>query len=480
MMLNKMKKYHHINHFAIMISVALLATGCVIKPYKTPSNIPIENDLYRGSTTSIDSANIATIPWNEFFSDPLLCSLIDSVLVNNIDLQVAIKNVEKSFQYLRQRRSEMAPSLSTGAMPGSMGSVSGLMRQHSTPSWSADVSLGATWEIDIWGKLLSAKRAAKADMMADADTYHAVMTTLIAETAKSYYRLIALDIERQIIKTTIINRSDYLQKMRDMKLSAMVNEVAVQQAVAQLAEVHAAMPEIELSIELLENRVSLLLGDVPQKIERSKIIDLNGVVFKDEIGYPVQLLSNRPDVRAAELNYRSAFELYNASRAALYPSLSLNAMGGFNSIMFSAVNAHFLSLNVGAGLVQPIFNGRKLRTQKNVSKLTAEQVELQFKQVILTAGTEVSNAMISVRKYSEKVTSQQVQLDALTKAYEYSNELFDNAYATYLDVLVAQTGVYNTQRALVNTSLLGINSRIDLYRALGGGISGLSEEVATK
>ena len=465
-----MKKYNLMKAGLLLAGTVLFATGCVIKPYKTPSDLPVGNDLYRIDSTRLDSANIAAVPWDRFFTDSLLCDLIDSVLVRNIDLQVAMKNVEKSFQYLRQKRAEIAPSLSTSTLPGAAASVGGLIRQSSKPSWTADISLGATWEIDIWGKLLSAKRSAKAQMMADADTYHAVMTTLIAETAKAYYSLVAFDIEREIIETTIQNRAEYLQKTRDMKKSAMVNEVAVQQALAQMADAMAALPEIELAIETTENQISLLLGGVPHKIERSKAIDLEGIEFGEAVGYPVQLLANRPDVRAAEMSYRAAFEQYNVARASLYPSLALNATGNWNSTMFSAVNAHFLALNVGAGLVQPIFNGRKLRTQKNVAKLTAEQAELQFKQSILTAGAEVSNALISTRKYREKALNQRIQLVAQRKAYDYSIELFDKGYATYLDVLVAQTGVYNTQISLINTLLSGINSRIDLYRALGGGV----------
>lgn len=469
-MMFKMKKYNFVTPAAMVLFATLLVTGCVIKPYKTPTVLPTGNSLYRIDSTQLDSANIATVPWNQFFTDPLLCELIDSVLVNNIDLQVAVRNVEKSFQYLRQKRAEIAPSLSAGTLPGASASVSGLIRQYNKPSWSADISLGASWEIDIWGKLLSAKRAAHAQMMADGDTYHAVMTTLIAETAKAYYTLVSYDIQREIIETTIRNRSEYLQKTRDMKKSAMVNEVAVQQALAQMADAMAALPEIELAIELTENQISLMLGGVPRKIERSSAIDLEGIEFGEAVGYPVQLLANRPDVRAAEMSYRNAFELYNVSRAAMYPSLALNATGNWNTTMFSAVNAHLLALNVGAGLVQPIFNARKLRTQKNVAKLTTEQAELQFKQSILNAGAEVSNALISTRKYREKALNQRIQLVALRKAYDYSIELFDKGYANYLDVLVAQTGVYNTQISLINTLLSGINSRIELYRALGGGV----------
>lgn len=450
---------------------ALLMVGCVIKPYKSPTELPIDDAMYRIDSTKVensqvDSSTIASIPWREFFQDPLLRNLIDSVLANNIDLKIAVRNVDKMYAYVRQSRAAFAPSINSGA------SVEHILQTKgsSTTVPNLQVSLGASWEIDIWGKLLSAKRSAIAQMIAEKDTYQAVQTTLVAETAKAYYQLVALDIERKIVIGTIANRAEYLATTRLLKESAKVDEVAVQQAKAQMAEVMAALPDLEMAIERVENQISLLLGDIPHSIERADIDDLHGVEFSERAGYPVQLLANRPDVRAAEQNYRTAFEQYNVSRAALYPSLTLSANGAYGASLSDIVNVHMGTLNLLAGLAQPVFNGRKLRTQKNVSDLTAQQAELNFKKAILSAGLEVSNAIISARKYREKAVNQTIQLDALNKAYTYSSELLVNGYATYLDVLLAQTGVYNTRVALVETILSSINARIDLYRALGGGV----------
>lgn len=445
-------------------TVAMSLTSCVIKPYKRPATA-VENNLYRVDTSRLDSVTIADIPWRQFFKDPQLCLLIDSVLVNNLDLQIAVRNIDKMYAYLRQSRAAFAPSINSSLGVNDMFKTK---TDGDTPGIQA--SLGVSWEIDIWGKILSAKRSAQAKLMAEEDTHRAITTTLISETAKAYYQLVALDIEREIIEGTIANRAEYLEKTRTLKKSAKVNEVAVQQALAQMAEVMAALPEIELAIETVENQISMLLGTTPRKIDRSTVVDLESVEFSENIGYPIQLLSNRPDVRAAEMEYRAAFEQYNVSRASLYPALTLGANGDYGASLTNIVNSHFGTLNLLAGLTQPIFNARKLRTQKNIDHLSAQQAQLSFQQTILKAGMEVSNALISTRKYREKAINQRIQLVALRKAYDYSTELFVNGYATYLDVLVAQTGVYNTQISLINTLLSGINSRIDLYRSLGGGV----------
>lgn len=449
---------------------ALVAVGCVIKPYKSPKNLPLDDSMYRIDSalvenTKIDSTTIADMSWREFFKDSLLRNLIDSVLVNNYDLQIAMRNIDKMYAYVRQSRAAFAPSINSGANIEHMIQTKGTAQSPS----NMKVSLGASWEIDIWGKLLSAKRSTKAQLLAEEDSHLAITTTLIAETAKAYYQLVALDIEYKIVKGTIANRAEYLATTRMLKESAKVNEVAVQQAKAQMAEVMAALPGIEMAIERTENQINLLLGSVPREIVRADIDDLHGVEFSDRAGYPVQLLSKRPDVRSAESNYRAAFEQYNVTRASLYPALTLSANGAYGAALSDVLNSHMGTLNLLAGLTQPIFNGRKLRTQKIVADLTAQQAELEFKKVVLAAGLEVADAMMAARKYREKAINQTIQLDALNKSYTYSTELLVNGYATYLDVLLAQTGVFTTQLSLVETLLSSINARIDLYRALGGG-----------
>jgi outer membrane protein TolC len=251
-----------------------------------------------------------------------------------------------------------------------------------------------------------------------------------------------------------------------------VNEVAVLQAKSQLVSAQAYLPQIDASIAAEENYICLLLGKTPEAIVRSADFDL--MLFHPEaptVGVPAQLLSNRPDVQAAEFALYAAHEQFNAARAAMYPQLTLTGSAGpdakglanwFNlpgSLLWNAV----------AGLTQPVFNGRALKTQKEIARLQETAEFLLFKQTLLNAGNEASNALASIRFITQQAAYQRVQVDALKKAYEYSQELLVNGYATYLDVLSAQNSVLSSELALYTTYNNIIQQKIILYRALGGG-----------
>jgi len=251
-----------------------------------------------------------------------------------------------------------------------------------------------------------------------------------------------------------------------------VNEVAVLQAKAQLASARAYLPQIDESIATEENYICQLLGKAPAPVSRSSQFDLT--LFHSEIlsvGAPAQLLSNRPDVQAAEFALCSAHEQFNAARAAMYPQLTLTGSAGSDAKglanWFNMPGS--LLWNAVAGLTQPIFNGRTLKTQKEIAQLQEDAAFISFKQTLLDAGNEVSNALASIHFIAQQAAYQKEQVDALKKAYEYSQELLVNGYATYLDVLSAQNSVLSSELSLYSTYNNIIQQKIILYRALGGG-----------
>lgn len=431
-----------------LATVAL--SSCIVKPYKTPSAEQIKLDsLYRYATDT--SHNVAQTPWRKIFNNQPLQNLIDTVLANNFDYQIALLRVEQGYSKLRAARASIAPSVNAEASYGN--------------GIAGSAGIGFSWEIDLWGKLYAGKESAKADFWQTEQAAIATRQSLIAATASSYYQLLALAAKRRVVLETIENRTQYLATTRLLKEAGKVNEVAVQQAIAQLAEVKAALPQMEMSIGMTENAISLLAGRGTLAIKMEVDYNLSNEDITVATGYPAQLLAFRPDVRAAEQNYRSKHYLHMAARAALYPSLTLSADASIVNI-FSAQSMVFNAL---AGLTAPIFNGRKLRANKEIAQAEAKIAEIQFRNSVFTAVREVNDAMITVRSNDARTKSQIVQLAALKNAYQYSEELFINGYATYLDVLVAQTGVYNAQMGLIDTYLNSLTSRIDLYRALGGG-----------
>lgn len=443
----------------ILLLLAVVSlSGCVIKKYKSPEITCSVDSLYRVLEMAVDtSVNSGAISWREFFTDTVLQAHIDSMLKRNLDFRAAKLEIDKSYSQLRAARAAFSPSIGSVSAGGGFDFLS--------KTWGAQATTGLSWEIDIWGKILSGKRAAQASWMASAEGLQALQTQMISQLASAYYQLVTLDFERKIVIETIENRSQYLDTIRIMKESGKVNEIAVQQAVAQLGEVKVALPQMELAIIKTENAISLLLGKPSGVVKRTDDLDFYDSKVMVELGVPAQLLQNRPDVKQAEQQFRSAFEMYNVSRAAMYPSLGISA----NAVLSLLWEPHFATLNALASLTQPIWNGRKLRSQKEVADFSQQQAKLNFQQTVLKAGKEVSDALAGQSKSFQMAKARKSQLDAYTKAYDYSFELFVNGYATYLDVLTAQTGVYNTQISLLNSYYDNIAARIELYRALGGG-----------
>ena len=452
----------------ILILALLLTTGslssCGVK-YERPE-LDIEN-LVNGADKADTTFDVAELSWKEFYQDSLLVKLIDSALVNNLDLNSAIKRIEQSAAYFKQGKASLAPNLSAGLQGGYTKSST------LTPD-SPYMSLGlnASWEIDIWGRLNSAKKAKFQDMLAQEGTKNAIQTQLIANIAKAYYQLVTLDIEKNFVLETIKNRTEYLQTIKDLKQAANVNEIAVLQAESQLLAAQAYIPDIERAIIITENSIALMLGKPSYKVERSYFANAFDIIINIEnIGLPANILRNRPDVLAAEHQLQSALENFNSAKAAMYPKLTLSGNVSSDAAAFSSWFAMPASLVYGiiGGLTEPIFNGRALRTNKEVAYKQYEIAVNTFRSNVYSAGIEVSNAMYSFKADKEKTALTYKQFIALSKAYEYSYELLINGYASYLDVLTAQEGVFNARLSVLEGVKKCIDDRIEIYRSLGGG-----------
>lgn len=454
-----MKKY-------IIIAITFLAlSSCAVK-YRQPE---LQKDLIIRDANPADTVfDVSNLNWRDFYKDSLLCSLIDSALVNNLDLKIAIGRMEQAAAYFKQGKASLFPSLSGSATGGYLKSD---LATAKSPYFSLGLNL--SWEIDIWGKLSSAKRSKYQSLLAQESTKNAVKTSLIANIAKSYYTLIALDTEKNFILDAIANREEYLATVKDLKKAAQVNEIAVLQAESQLMNAKSYIPNIDQAIYQTENSICIMLGIPPKAIEREIINDIFEIELTsvDEVGIPANLLRNRPDVLAAEFQLKSTLESFNSAKAAMYPSLSLTGNVSSDAVQIAQWFAMPASLIYGiiGGLTQPIFNARTLKTQKEVALKEFEIAENSFKNAVLNAGTEVSNTIYFLKEDKKKAEYLKKQFDALNKAYIYSVELLINGYANYLDVLSAQEGMFNAQINLIEGVQECINDQIDLYRALGGG-----------
>ncbi|CAM3335643.1 efflux transporter outer membrane subunit [Aequorivita lipolytica] len=463
-----MKKYS-IYKILILASLPFLLVSCfAAKNYEQPEVVNEAN--YRTDNLPQDTLTMATVSWKELFTDAALQSYIEEGLKNNIDIRVAIQQIRIAEAYVKQGKAGYLPSLNGNAkvthQEFSQGSQFGAQFSQLT---QYELSAGLSWEADIWGKIRSNERAFQASYLQSVAAHQAVKSRLIANIASTYYRLLALDEQIRVTEETIETRSKGLETTQALKEAGNVTEVGVKQTEAQLYTAQVILIDLKNQAHLLENTLSILLGNAPQAITRGNLENQN-ITTPLNTGVPAQLLRNRPDVMAAEYSLMNAFELTNAARASFYPSLTLSATGGFQNIEIDKLfNANSLFATLIGGLTQPIFNKRQIRTQYEVSQAQQEQAYLDFRFAVINASKEVSDALYSYEAASEKIEVRQKEFEAYSLATDYSKQLLDNGLANYLEVLNAQENALNSSLNLINAKNSQLQSIVDLYEALGGG-----------
>lgn len=463
-------KKHTIYTAAVMLSLLFILQSCyVTRDYKRPE--PGIEAYYRTDQLPDDSTTLAAVPWRELFTDPLLVSYIDKGLENNIDIRIALQQLETANAYYKQGRAGYHPVLGVTlqGMNQQLGNNSQMGQIYSGSINQFELSANASWEADIWGKIKSSERAAHAAYLQTSAAHKAVKTRLIANIASAYYQLLALDEQQRITEQSIANRKASLETTRALKEAGYVTEVGVQQTEAQVYAAQALLVDTKKNIKLLENTLSILLGDSPHEIERSR---LSQQVISQKIaaGFPVQLFRNRPDVMAAEFGLVNAFELTNVAKSNFYPSLNISLNAGFQSVEIEKLlDLNSLFATTVASLTQPIFNKRRIRTQYEVAQAQEQQAFLNFKQSLLNAGREVSDALYSYSAAEEKIEILQKEYEAYNKAAVYSEELLNNGMINYLEVLTARENALFSQLDVINSRFNKLNAVVELYRALGGG-----------
>lgn len=456
-----------------ILGLAFFIQSCfVAKDYKRPEQV-VNETLYRTDALPTDSLSMANISWKEIFTDQKLAQHIEKALANNIDIRIALQNITTAEAYVKQGKAGYFPTItgnasythSTQSMNTQFGQIIG-QRQFLN---QYEISGSLSWEADIWGKIRSNKRAFVASYLQSVSAHQAVKSELVAAIASTYYQLLAFDEQKRITEETITNRESSLETTKLLKDAGNVTEVAVKQTEAQLLNAKALLLDIDNNIKLMENSFSILLGESPKAIERGT---LNAQVINADMktGVPIQLLSNRPDVMAAEYALINSFEMTNVARSNFYPAIRLTASGGLQGIEFDRLfDAHSLFGSVVASLAQPILNGRQIKTQYEVSQAQQEIALLTYKQTILNASKEVSDAMYTYQTNDEKIKLKQSEFEAYDQAITYSEELQVYGMANYLEVLTARENALNAQLSVINTQYGRLNAIVQLYKAVGGG-----------
>jgi outer membrane protein, multidrug efflux system len=457
---------------AALFSGALLGGCSSYRTLAAPPKADVEGAIRNGAIQSNDTTSIADVPWKEYFADAKLQALISEGLERNADLKIAVLRIQEAEGGLGVSLSASAPTLSAGAGMNHTRTSSGARGTDALGYATHQNTLGfsASWEIDLWGKLGSASKAKYASLLASREVADLVKTKLVSAIARDYYKLLALDKEIEVTRTSADVLRKNVETTTALKEAGRQNSAAVDQSDATLQGALLSILSLETQIREQENAICVLVGRKPGAVDRSQL-DAQALPSPLSTGVSVRLISRRPDVREAELKVQAAYATTDAAQASFYPSLSITSAsfglaGGFTDF-FSLGN---LAASVSAGLTQPIFDRGKLKSNLKVAQAQQEEALVSFQQTVLEAGQEVSNILYSCEQSVKKDELRKRQIAAIERAAEATTLLLTAGEVDYLNVLSAQTNLLSAQLAGINDRLEKLGFAVDLYRSLGGGL----------
>ena len=462
-----------IHKIILIFFVSFLVVSCHTRQNYQRANDVVDEKLFRTDALPKDSLSMANLSWKEIFTDAVLQKHIAKALENNLDIRIALQNIASAEAYLKQSKAAYQPTISVGpdysfntsSLNTQFGQIVGERRYIN----QFDITANLGWELDLWGKLKGQEKAQYAAYLSSVAAHQNVKSNLVASIATAYYQLLAFDEQKKIFSNTIEIRKKNLETTKALKDAGIVSEVAVQQSEALVYNAEASLVTLDVQIQMLENTISLLMGEPSHEIERTSLSTQNFALNTD-LGYPSALLANRPDVKQAEFNLINAFELTNAAKAQFYPSLRITGSTGVQSVDIDKLfSGNSVFANVLVGLAQPILNKRQIRTNYEVSLANQEKAYLNFRKTILNAGNEVSDALKMYNAQDQFIAFKKKELSAYDKSVEFSQELVNYGMANYLEVLNANVNKLNAEINIANAQYTKLQAGVELYRALGGG-----------
>jgi outer membrane protein, multidrug efflux system len=431
-----------------------------------------------------DSANISQLYWRQYFGDSFLTQLIDTALIQNLDLKMTLQRIEIARAQTKAAVGNQLPTLNANTSIGQRkfgfytmddagNRVTEFAPGDTIPTHLPDyyVGLTASWELDIWGRLRNQKRSAVANYLASMEGRKFVVSNLVSEIAVSYYELIALDNELEILLQTIQKQEEALEVIKMQKETGRSNELAAQQFEAQLLSFRAMKFETKQKITMQENRLNFLLGRYPQPIPRKKEVLFHHGHPSLQAGIPSQLLLNRPDIRAAEFELQASKFDVKAAKASFFPTINLSASFGFQAYQpqFLFISPASNAYSLLGSVMAPVVNRKAIKAHFSKAKSNQLNAMYQYQQVILNGFMEVSNELQQITNLSEINALKQRQKEILSKSVETSQDLYRATRATYLEVLLTQQNFLQSQLELVDAGKRQQIAKVKLYKALGGG-----------
>jgi multidrug efflux system outer membrane protein len=467
--------------FIGLLGIGLALTGCRVPAIVESTQTKPVPESYDNSK---DSSNVSMIQWRNFFTDQNLANLIDTALKNNQEMMITLQEVQIAKNDIRFREAPLLPTVgarlgvgvekvgrytSQGAGDASTEIKPGM----EVPDPLTDITAGlyANWELDIWKKLRNAKNAAVTRYLATVEGKNFVLTNLVAEVANSYYELLALDNQLQIVRQNIELQKNSLEIVKIQKDAARVTELAVQKFNAEVLKSQSMEFSILQNIKETENKINFLLARYPQDIPRDRSNFLSLVPASVKSGIPSQLLANRPDIKQAELDLAAAKLDVKVARAEFYPSVGISAALGFQAFKPSYLVKFPESLlySLAGDLAAPLINRKAIKAEFQNANSRQLQAMYNYERSILNAYLEVSTQLSKIDNLGKSYDLKSKAVDALTRSIEVSNDLFKSARTDYFEVLMTQRDALESKLELVETKKDQLNAVVNIYRGLGGG-----------
>ena len=457
-----------LNKIILLATASLVMTSCgLYNKYERPevNTKGLVRDTVRTTDTLAvsDTTSFGNLPWREVFTDSHLQSLIETALSNNTNLLNAALNVKMVEDQLMVAKLAFVPGF-TFSPQGTLASWDG---GKTSKTYSLPVT--ASWSIDLFGNLLNQKRSAQMSLLATRDYQQVVQTKVISNVANMYYTLLMLDKQLEVVNDMTKLTEETWKIMKIQKELGRVKETSVQSAEANYYSVQAQATDLKRQIRETENSLSLLLGQQAQSIQRGTF-EGQSLPAEFSTGVSLQLLNNRPDVHYAEMSLAQCFYDVNTARSRFYPSISISGTGAFtNSGGGGITNPGKWLLSAVSSLTQPIFAHGQIIAGLKGAKSKQEQAFNTWQNAVLSAGSEVSNALVLYNSSDEKSKLEEKQVASLKKNVEYNKMLFNDGSATYLEVITAQQSLLNAELSKVADDFYKMQAVVNLYYALGGG-----------
>ncbi len=480
------------SHTQKYIKLLLAGLSLGIGACSIPSKVNLKENLKvperYTAVNGTDSTSIAQLNYRDFFKDANLIAIIEEVLHNNFDQQIAAEQLKIASAYLLARKGALLPSVQAGINASGTRygkhTIEGVgnfdtnlspnidesqkVNTSFTPNYWLGLSVG--WEIDIWGKLANLKKAAQKRFLATQQAKDLMQASLVTQTASLYYELVTLDKMSAILKDNIKLQEQALEIVNIQKEVGRATELAVQQFRAQLANTEATWVEMQQQTTNVENQLLALMGRFEGTIKRSEKIEAAQLPLSMDHGHPAQLLSYRPDIKMAYSELEASHADAKAARAAFFPTISLSAYGAYNAFNTSYLfNPTSLAYQLLGNMVAPVFQQNQLKSQFKVATAQQEIAFLQYQKSVIGAFQEVKTLIRFIENNQKILDLKSKEVLALVNSVEISNDLYVTGYANYLEIINAQRSKRAADLDLIQAKRNQAQAMIQLYKALGGG-----------